>query len=243
MLSVLLLVLSLSSHGSEKSICGPSDDRELSSVSPIGRLSSGDAYMGCTVTMIGERCAISAGHCDVVFDRAEFNTLPSENEEPVPSAPEDTYFIDKDSIVFENLGPGQDWAVFKIKANEITGKLAGSVQGYYSVSMEKPTLGETLRITGYGVASGNSTGNFAQQTHTGELLGFGHIFFNNKIIRHGVDTMGGNSGSTIISEGTQQVVGIHTHGGCRERGGSNMGSTIYNNTDLQDAILSCLESE
>ena len=37
---------------------------------------------------------------------------------------------------------------------------------------------------------------------------------------------GGNSGSPVVHEETGEAIGVHTHGGCSETGGSNSGTRI-----------------
>lgn len=239
------VVLSASTFAGPQSICGDKDDRVLSFDAKIGRLSTLGEYKGCTATLISEGCAITAGHCLTTLDVIEFNTVASRNGEPVPSHSDDIYTINKKSIVSHDGGPGNDFAVFKINRHAITGKLPGSIQGFYNVSFDKPKAGDVVRITGYGAAYTNSTGNFAQQTHTGTITSTGKQSFWVKTsnIEHRVDTMGGNSGSSIILEKTNAIIGIHTHGGCHPEGGNNAGTLIAHHTKLKKAIQSCLESE
>jgi V8-like Glu-specific endopeptidase len=223
-------------HG--KSICGSTDDRDFSSEPRVARVRQESAPAGCTITMIGRTCAVSAGHCSSTFGIAEFNTQPSVDGRITPSLPEDTYKVDAESAVYLDRGQGRDWAVVRILANEITGALPGDAQGNYTVSYEMPNVGDVIRITGYGTARGSDR-NFAQQTHTGEIASM----VRGGSIRHVADTTGGNSGSSIILEASQEIIGIHTHGGCFARGGSNSGTMIAGNDDFQNAINSCLQWE
>lgn len=239
LLTASILLIGSTALAGVKSICGLQDDRALSFEPKVGRLAVQGEHKGCTVTMISDSCAISAGHCREVLDQAEFNTPISVDGEPQPAAAEDTYFIDQDSIVYQYEGPGKDWAVFQIKPNAITGKLPGLVQGYYEVSFAKPSKGSELRITGYGYDSGDMDKNFAQQSHTGTLEKVGGLF-NGTLIEHTVDTMGGNSGSSIVEESSQKIVGIHTHAGCRANGGANKGTLISAHKKLKAAIKACL---
>lgn len=230
------LLSSFSSHS--KSICGTQDNRELSQIKPIARVRQVEDRAGCTITMIGRSCAVSAGHCTTTFGIAEFNTPPSaDGRIQLPSA-EDTYKVDFSSIVSRNGGHGQDWAVLRVLPNEITGELPGDVQGFYGIAPSAPAISDIIRITGYGAASGEDR-NFAQQTHLGEITGISR----SGVISHVADTMGGNSGSTIILEGTQEIVGIHSHGGCWSRGGANAGTLLASNNEFKKAIDSCLAWE
>lgn len=237
-----LFSIAAASAQNSKTICGRTDDRNLSFEAKVGRLSTLSSNRGCTATLISDSCAITAGHCQRVLVRAEFNTPESVDTVPQPSAKEDVYMIDQESIKLQDEGPGKDWAVFKFKRNSITGKLPGEVQGYYNVSFRNVRRGKQIRITGYGRDAEDATGNFAQQTHTGKLTSAGGLF-SRTVLKHTADTMGGNSGSSVILEETQEIIGIHSHGGCRSFGGSNQGTLINKHAELKAAIKACLDSD
>lgn len=239
-LVILLSLTLINANASQKSICGENDDRVVSFENKIGRLFMDETHKGCTVTMISDKCGVSAGHCLPVLKYAEFNTPLSVDGQAQASDPRDVYPVIESSIVFEDEGPGKDWAVFELGQNEITGKLPGAVQGFLDVSFKKPRRGISLRITGYGRDNDDLDRNFAQQTNTGKLQSVGSIFFGTTMLTHTVDTMGGNSGSTIINDKTQEVIGIHTHGGCHSSGGSNKGTLISTHSKLREAIKACL---
>ncbi len=238
---VLISGLSQLHAGYEKSICGQ-DDRVPSRNLKVARaLENRQGTGGCTITMISKSCAISAGHCMSVLGVAEFNTPPSKNGRIQHPIPEDIYDIDKATITHKYEGIGQDWAVFKVKANTITGQFPGDVQGFYNVNFDGPTAGDTVRITGYGLDRKDPERNLAQQTHTGDItqISRGTSF------QYNADTMGGNSGSSVILEATNEIVGIHTNGGCSSWNGSgaNSGTLIATSTELTAAIKSCLASD
>ncbi len=253
-LVALLTIANLTAFAGNKTICGPSDDRILSTNTKIGRLldsRTGDG--GCTVTMISKSCGVSAGHCKSVLKVAEFNTSESINGNIQHPAAKDVYDIDQASIAYKNGGPGNDWSVFKVLPNNETSLYAGDVQGSYEVAFETPEIGDILRITGYGLDS-EPTKNLAQQTHTGALQSTGTTTRNTddedswngrpySTLTHTVDTMGGNSGSTIIRESDEKIIGIHTHGGCSSWGGANQGTLIAKHPELTQAIKSCLDSD
>lgn len=243
---IAFLLITLFSHSvfsAPETICGSTDDRVLSFDPKVGRLSQFGEYKGCTATLISDSCAISAGHCLAVLDVIEFNTSPSKDGIPVPSQDEDLYRIDKSSIVSHYKQTGDDYAVFKIHPNTITGKLPGTLQGYYNVSFEKPKKGSVIRITGYGVDKGDATGNYAQQTHTGKIKSMGGLFQKPSVITYQVDTTGGNSGSALILESTNEIIGIHAMGGCHTMGGTNKGTLIAKHKKLKAAIKACLDSD
>jgi V8-like Glu-specific endopeptidase len=237
-----ILFSSLMSFASPKSICGLKDERVLSDVAQIGRVSLEGKNYGCTITMISSSCAITAGHCLDVMEVAQFNTPESINKIPQAAKKEDQYKVIKSSIKHQDLGPGTDWMVFKLAANEFTGKKAGDVQGHFSFSKISPTKLQKITITGYGSDSDDSKGHFSQQTHDGYVLGFPEGIINTALA-HSVDTMGGNSGSTIRDYHTGDILGIHTHGGCHSTGGANEGTLIYKSPELVNAIIACLRSD
>lgn len=239
---IILGLLSTAAFSSEKTIC-QEDDRIPSFEPKVGRaLENAVGEGGCTLTMISDSCAISAGHCKRVLGVGEFNTPPSVDGKIVHPDPEDVYEVDKDTLKSTYTGLGNDWAVFKMRPNNITGRLPGAVQGFYNVSFEAPKKGQTVRITGYGLDRQDPERNLAQQTNDGSVVAAG-TSRSPSVFQHNIDTMGGNSGSSIIREIDQTIVAIHTNGGCGRRGGANSATMIATNPELVAAIRSCLDSE
>lgn len=238
---ILNFFILLSAHANDfsESLCGK-DNRQFSYDQKVARVvESLDKYTGCSATMIGTDCAISAGHCIKILNFLEFNIPhPRTGELGSHAAPEDTYTINKSSIVFLDKGMGKDWAVFKVNPNAITGKLAGEVYGSYEISYKKPRRREMLSITGHGMVRNDRETSGLQRVAKGKLKGFSILFKNS--FTYKVDTEPGNSGSAVISEKTGKIVGIHTNGGCSETGGENRGTIIAKNKDLIKAIKSCL---
>lgn len=242
--SLIVLValgwLSIGYANTEKTICGQQDDRIPSFNPKIARVLEIGAPAGCTITMIGRSCAISAGHCLPTFEAAEFNTPLSSDGRIQHPAKEDIYMVDKSSIISKNGGVGNDYAVLRLKANSITGKLPGDLQGHYDVSFKVPKTGDMVRITGYGADRNDDDRNFAQQTHSGPIESLPR---SGSIMNHLADTMGGNSGSSIIHESTGKIIAIHTHGGCSSRGGANGSTLIATHNAAKAAVLKCLKWE
>ncbi len=246
---LLGLVLNTSFAMNQKSICGIEDNRAVSQVSQVGRaIETEYGQSACTLTLISNSCALSAGHCYDVLGFAEFNTPLSINNILQRSSPEDVYEVDQTLTKHKYVGLGDDWAVMKLKENSITKKLPGEVQGFLDVSYDEIHIGDEVRITGYGVTYDQATYQ-AQQTHTGKVTGIGSlkapwIAKPSAILNHQVDTTGGNSGSAIVNEATGKVVGIHTNAGCGYSGDySNTGVIISKNQALVNAIKACLDSE
>ena len=232
---VILLLFSLNCFATEKSICGRSDDREFSNDKKIGRVNDGNKSV-CTVTMISEKCALTAGHCNSILDEVSFNVPRSVDGNLSEAEAKDRYQVDRYETYFANNGPGDDYAVIELLPNKITGKLAGEAQGFYDVSFERPKVGDVISITGFG-KDNRGDRNHSQQTHQAEVTGF----ISSKL-QHNIDTRFGNSGSVIIDEVTKKVIAIHTHGACYEGGGSNIGTLISRHTRLSQAIRNCLAS-
>lgn len=249
-LLAIAIVLSLTSCGknpnkdkgrepalvSSKSICGK-DDRLPSFDLRVGRgLSSATAGGGCTVTMISKNCAISVGHCRNSINVVEFNVPPSVDSVITHSNIEDTYTLRKGSLVYSDNGIGNDWAVFELAPNAYHGHSAGAMQGYYGLDFQTvPSAQYPIRISGYGLDT-EPERNLAQQDTAGQVVRInGSQFF------HNVDTMGGNSGSSIISLTNNRIIGVHSHGGCASD--ANGGTLLSTNFKFQQAIVSCLKRE
>jgi V8-like Glu-specific endopeptidase len=240
-LSGFLVTATTVLSANEKTICGQ-DDRVPSHENEVGRLLGKMADTGgCTVTMIGKTCAISAGHCKSTFGFAEFNTPPSSGRGRIghPKS-EDIYEVDKESIVSTYETIGNDWAVFRIRPNKITNKYPGDIQGHHQVAMDSELLeNEEVSITGYGLDRKEPLRNLAQQHNNGMITRV-----RGSSVFHQTDTMGGNSGSSIIRTRDHKIIGIHTNGGCSRNGsGSNAGTLIAGNENFTKAILACLDYE
>ena len=199
------------------SICGPTYDRILSDDPATSRLLS----VGCTSWIIPNGKLVSAGHCLASSTNVvEFNvplSLPGgQIQHP---GPEDQYAVDVSTKIYVNGGVGNDWGVFEVFPNSITGLMPREAQNAYFPLVQD--LGpDSIRITGYGVDGGEY--NQVQQTHLGPNWGS-----SGTTMRYRTDTQGGNSGSPVIDELTGNSVGVHTHGGCTSSGGNNSGTSLF----------------
>ncbi|EPZ50663.1 trypsin [Bacteriovorax sp. BAL6_X] len=238
---IFLILLSPSIFALEKSICGI-DDRVPSQDPKVGRaLYSETADNACTVTMISNNCAISVGHCNEYFKLVEFNTPASDKEGLNYSAKEDVYKVDESTIVYSNAGPGNDWAVMKLLPNIHTEYAAGQVQGFYELDYTVPESKALISITGHGYDV-EVERSFAQQNGIGYLESVGRT----GVIRHKVDTTGGNSGSSIINLKSGKIIGVHSHGGCSRShfsNATNLGTSVATNLKFKKAIQACLDTE
>ena len=220
--------------GSLRTICGTTDDRELSYDDRIARVEP----VGCTVWMIDDvgRQFLTAGHCagsglQVVEYNVPLSGSGGGYSHPPPS---DQYPVDPNSLQYVNGGTGDDWAYFGCFENSTTGLTAFEAQGAFFTLVDMPPSlpGPTIRITGYGTVESpvSPTWNGVQKTHTGPYSGRTLTR-----VAYRVDTTGGNSGSPIINDDTQEAIGIHAFGGCTETSGANHG-TGMNHAGLRDAL-------
>jgi V8-like Glu-specific endopeptidase len=240
-LLICTLLFSTALLADDKKICGGEDNRILSFENPIGRSSMKRFKAGCTITMISESCAISVGHCVDAFEVIQFNVPLSVNTEPTMADAKDIYERNKDFMRYSDNGKGDDWAVIKLKRNNLTGLFPGHAQGFYPFSIsEDIKLGMEVRITGFGEDAQDSEGNFAQQTHMGTIKKIGGLFSKKSKFGYDIDTTLGSSGSPVILAKTNEVIGVHSHGTCGEKEDYNQGTLISKNKSFKFAIQQCL---
>jgi len=221
-------------------ICGATDDRVLSYDNRAARTQP----TGCTAWVIDDcqHCFLTAGHCSgsglqVVEFNVPLSTSSGSLQHPPP---QDQYSIDQTSVQTNGgLGVGDDWAYFGVFANSTTGLTPYQAYGGLAFALQ-PTppavAGQDIRITGYGTVSSpvSTTWKQVQKTHAGP-----YAVFSGTTVQYVTDTTGGNSGSPVILDGTNQAIGIHTHGGCSTTGGQNSG-TGSNHPGLQNALANPL---
>lgn len=211
-----------------RSICG-SDDRLPSSDVREARL----LPVGCTGFIINDacNCMATAGHCIGATNVVQFNVpLSNSNGSLNNPPPEDQYSVDFASRQWISGGLGNDWAYYGVFPNSNTGLTPFEAQGQRFTFAPPPAFNPAhdIRITGYGVDSGNR--NQVQQTEVGPWDSI-----TGTVLRYVTDTEGGNSGSPVIHELSGSAIGIHTNGGCGTTGGSNSG-TARSNANLQNAL-------
>lgn len=218
-------------------ICG-NDDRISHQDPRIGRIQAvaGSSDV-CTATMIGPTCAISAGHCVKHLKTVEFNVPASVGGLTQRAAPQNIYPVDMASIAYANES-SDDWAVFQIKKNTKTQKTAGQIAGYYRVKFDEPQVGQDITISGFGLDDRfGGERNFTLQTDHSDLLTTRSMVYGRKL-SYRVDSRGGSSGSAIIRTREQDIIGVHTNGGCNS--GDNYGTSIAFSPNFAAAIRQCL---
>lgn len=217
------------------SICGTTDDRQLSSDPRVARGWSSGGSANCTAWLISDcmKCVLSAGHCG--FVQVHFNNpLSTPGGTPVMPHPDDQYAIDSSSRQRDASGVGQDWYYAGAFANPNTGLRPHEAQGdTFDLATSIPAVtGQPIRVTGHGVTSApvDPSWHRAQKTHTGPF-----VEFTGSRLRYAMDTTSGNSGSPVIDDTTGLAIGVHTHGGCSSSGGANSGTAVTYG-DLQNAL-------
>ncbi|GEM_PF-647881 len=234
--AALFLLFSISAYSNiiTQTICGKTDDRIPSNDPRVGRILRSDTEsFGCSGALIGRNCMITAGHCEDFLKFVEFN-IPSMSG--VNSAKEDLYNV-IDFTKGNTYSYGSDWAVIKLAPNLITKKYPGDVQGFFQISTDGAKKNSLVRVTGNGTDANDPDLNFTQQTHFGSIKSL----VGGLILSYSVDTTGGNSGSPVIDEDSDEIVAIHTNGTCDSNEYSaNYGTAVKNNRPLLDAINKCL---
>lgn len=222
-------------------ICDGADERQPSEFVLFPRiLKSRLGEKACSATLIANSCIVTAGHCwrSGYGKIVEFNTPASKDGELVHAAPEDVYEMDRRFIKYKNLGAGNDWAVFRVRPNAITGLTPEEAQGgYVEVELDGFANTEEVRIVGYGTDSEGDR-NFAQQVSFGPVVSTSG---KNSILMYRSDTTGGNSGSGVVDFATNRLIGVHTHGGCDEsRSSHNSGTSLLENKAFLRAVRACI---
>jgi len=220
--------LSVGIIGGWETICGSNDDRVPSFDNRSVRMLNASGTNACSGWLASHSsCVLSAGHCfPGLAVVAEVNVPLSDPNGSLNHPPiEDQFPVRQNSLQWVNGGPGNDWAIAQLFPNNL-GQSAAQLHSFYQIGFFQPSIGDTIRITGFGSDSGTS--DQIQQTHTGP-----HVANSGDRLRYAADTTGGSSGSAVIHEATGAVVGIHTHGGCTSSGGSNSGTSMLNSALLQ----------
>jgi V8-like Glu-specific endopeptidase len=252
---LLLLLITKLLFAFEEAIIGE-DTRALSFDKSVGRLrmNNSGVHTHCTATLIGKSCAITAGHCNPVFQRIGFD-IPVKSNTLTRASKENTYKVSYPDRTYVNDGVGNDWAVIRLERNEVSGRYPGELRPIKRIADTLPAIGDEISITGYGLDSwqppeeqggrrprptppppGYVLYALLQQRGFGELLGL-----HRTTISHNVDTMGGNSGGAVVNVRTGEVIAIHTHGDKEKQ--INRGTLIPGNEPLLKAISACLKWE
>jgi len=163
---------------------------------------------GCSSTVFNEQsCMVTAGHCIGPGDVVQFRVPSSSPNCQLNNPPTADQFpiIDEQGV---NDGPGNDWAVMIPGTNNLGQKPYERYGALREIATTAPGAGQAMTIWGYGVDN-QCTQNQIQQTSGGSITSVGGTSFN-----HNVDATFGNSGSSLIRNSDQRIVGIATHCPC-----------------------------
>jgi hypothetical protein len=231
---------------------GPSSDprtaRLLSPpVPPGGIICTGYIINRAPANDLDDACMLTAGHCIPANTTVvQFEPIGATNSATCALAhppPSKQFAMNPATIRSENAGPGDDWAVFRVHRNVVTGKTNLQEQGS-AYSLGFPGKGAATKF-GYGLdgpanadpnvthcacVAGNaaSAASGTQQTHTAAITG---VLLSGRV-NHNIHDCGGDSGEPIVQGGMATAIG--TAGAC-SGGPANSGTSVQVQ-DLQDAI-------
>ena len=216
------------SLGFHHTICGPTDDRVLSTdwraMRAVSSPTGGGG--GCTIwAATATNYVLSAGHCTGTFGVAEAEVPLSTSGGSAQHPPSNRQWPISNFGALGN-GVGDDYAVSTLSTNA-QGQWPSTLYGFFTLGWFIPTVGNAIRITGYGTVTApvSATWNVVNKTHAGSYVTTGG---GGTGLGYNADTTGGNSGSPIICDISGLAIGIHTHGGCSASGGNNWGTSLTN---------------
>ena len=178
------------------------DDRVLSYENWAGRLMP----VGCTGSVYNtDSCVVTAGHCadggwanTIQFNvPLSFSSCATRNPPVADQFPITGY-------LFNNNGPGDDWAVLTTGTNSLGQQPYERYGLIRPISSTVASTGSSAAVWGYGADNDNTTRNAVQQTDSGSVVGR-----TTRIYYHNVDITYGNSGSALIHN--DEIIGIVTH--------------------------------
>ncbi len=233
LLALFLMLISTSALGHAQDPRVPADDHPLAKA--VGRIIYEDDSRRCTGWIAEGGVLITAEHCKKHIDndvgdavKVEFNVYESQcNGIPVPSDPEDIYEID------QFIASGDDWAIFKVLDNTITGLQPIEAQLVH-IELVQDLTGSTFRTLGYGVDAKDPDGgcggstynkyNKTLQTDSGDNLTSGT---QDSTILYDNFTPNGTSGGPVIDEDSLYAVGVHHTRISNGNGDSGKGTSAY----------------
>lgn len=219
------------------SLCG-ADDRVPANFGPVGVTQAFDAEQNpgvCTVTLVSESCAITAGHCLPVIGRIHFGaeTFRSDTRTGSKSSLSD-FEVDPSFVRALSTQIGNDWAVFRILPHQISGRFPGEIYGYLELELNpQAAVPSQLQTVAYGVSGRFAFDDLMQMQSEGGVL-----WDSNRILYHDLDTGLGSGGTVLIDQFNGKGYAIHTHGGCNTMG-NNKATIIGRVPNLVRAIRDC----
>lgn len=213
-----------------ESICGVTDDSQpvetyngtlgvsqafvQAHEQPVGIIRRAGGAAQCTGTLISRSLLLTAGHC---FDppagqtAAQFaTTMTAEfnfQNDPM-GIPRSVTNVAINALVEHRVG-GVDFAIVQLANNP------GTTFGVARMAREDAPRNSSIAIIGH-------PAGVPKRIEAGTVT----VLDANRIGYADLDTLGGNSGSGILADGSGLIVGVHTNGGCTATGGYNSGVPI-----------------
>lgn len=232
--ALLPTLVALTSTPQPASMCGQ-DDRFVVETHAVGYVTSRSSVPQqrspvCTLTLISESCALTAGHCLEALDQAVFQAIDEHgNSAPLNTR---TYAVDKNSVAALQTRIGNDWAVVRLKDNAVTGLRPGKAHGFIEPELD-PTFPPESLLEVTAAERSEKSDHFVQWKSEGSTL-----WTDGSILYHDLDTGKGSSGSLLLNPSNSKAVAIHTHGGC-ETMKNNKATIIARVPHLVRAIRAC----
>jgi hypothetical protein len=162
---------------------------------------------GCSSTVYNSQsCMVSAGHCISGGMVLQFQVPLSSPNCSLNHPPVSEQFP-AEQYLFTNGGVGNDWSVIRAGANNLGEKPYERYGLSKPIATTPPSTGQSVTVWGYGIDE-PCIYNQVQQTSSGTLQSVSSTYFT-----HWADTTYGNSGSSMIRNGTE-IIGIATHCPC-----------------------------
>jgi hypothetical protein len=189
----------------------------------IGRIRNSSNDLVCTAWIAQGGVLITAGHCAIMGDILEFNVPTSSGScgQLNPAALEDQYIVNN-IVASNNDGAGNDWKIFEVQNNYITGKQPIEAQLKYLNFVKKNVDNNSvpdIRLVDYGSDTepsgtcykGGSTLKKNSKSGTLQTQLTENITSNSsdsKLSIYNVLVEYGSSGGPMIDESTGEVVGL-----------------------------------
>ncbi len=189
-------------------ICG-TDDRVPATDDWTGRLFPA----GCTASVWNaDSCLVSAGHCMGGSMVLQFNVPNSQGNCNTVNPPISDQFPVLAGYLFNNNGPGDDWAAM-VSGNNNIGQTPYERYGEFRpIATAVAPVGAAASVTGFG-ADQTCVVAYTERTSDGMICDV-----DSNTYTFAVDMTFGNSGSALIRNSGDEIIGIVTHcfsgGGC-----------------------------
>jgi hypothetical protein len=227
--------------GGQPQLCN-SDPRTAASHRAVGRLRPSR----CTAWMVSNGALLTAGHCAQMMMQStsiEFEVPASGPNGALKSPTIDNQYPIVPAVVWANPpqdDAGDDWAVFGVYPNSVTGLLPAQKQGAFFRLTDRVVQSEMLDVAGYGedkdpIGSDGyfNAANQTLQSDDGPLVYENEQGASDVYLKYQVYTESGSSGSPVVALAVNLGIGIHTNGG--ESCSGNFG-TGFKNDSLEQAL-------